>query len=216
MPDCVVVVSSTTTEAGKTWLTARLAKALGNTGIQVAARKPVQSFMESDDHTDADVLAEATGENPLVVCRQHRRFPIAMAPPMAADFLGQPSFKIADLIHELDLPDTGAALVEGVGGPRSPLAFDGDTVDLAAALDADFIVLVAKADLGVINAVLLSAGAFGPRQVIVFLNRFDADDELHLENLRWLRGNTSLDIVTAVEDLVSHVLETSGVEMEDR
>lgn len=216
MPDCIVVVSATSTESGKTWVTAQLARSLREAGIPVAARKPVQSFAQSDELTDADVLAEATGENPLVVCRPHRRFPVAMAPPMAADFLGQSSFKIAQLIGELDLPETGVALVEGVGGPRSPLAFDGDTVDLATSLDADFVVLVAGADLGAINAVLLSAGAFRPRQVVVFLNRFDPEEELHVENLRWLRGNTSLEIVTAVEDLVSHVLETTGVDVEDR
>ena len=216
MPDCVVVISATETEAGKTWLTAQLARALRDAGIPVAARKPVQSFTDTDERTDADVLAEATGENPLVVCRPHRRFPVAMAPPMAADFLGQSSFKIAQLINELDLPETGVALVEGVGGPRSPLAFDGDTVDLARGLDADFVVLVAGADLGAINAVLLSAGAFRPRAVVVFLNRFDAGDELHVENLRWLRGNTSLEIVTAVDDLVLHVLEMTGMDAEER
>ena len=48
--------------------------------------------------------------------------------------------------------------------------------------------LVADAGLGTINSVRLSVGALaGPRGLVVFLNRFDAADDLHRRNRDWLR-----------------------------
>jgi dethiobiotin synthetase len=82
-------------------------------------------------------------------------------------------------------PATAVGLVEGVGGPRSPLAADGDTVDLTEAVAADGVVLVAPADLGAINAVRLAAAPF-EAPVIVVLNRFDPADALQQANRSWL------------------------------
>ncbi len=57
-----------------------------------------------------------------------------MAPPMAADMLGLPPFTVAELAREMAQDGVGPAsvFVEGAGGPRSPIASDGDNVDLAA------------------------------------------------------------------------------------
>src|SRR5689334_19141825 len=129
----LVVVAGTATEVGKTWVGAALARELRGRGVKVAARKPVQSFEPGAGPTDADVLAAATGENPHDVCPRHRWLGVPMAPPMAADALGLSPVSLADLLSELQWPDgIHVGLLEGVGGPRSPLADDGDTVDLAA------------------------------------------------------------------------------------
>ena len=76
-----------------------------------------------------------------------------------------PPFTVADLVERAGLaaPASGVGLVEAAGGVRSPLADDGDAVDLAAALRPDRVVLVADAGLGTINAVRLAVGAAGPR-----------------------------------------------------
>ncbi|MGH2749510.1 MAG: ATP-dependent dethiobiotin synthetase BioD [Actinomycetota bacterium] len=205
MPDLTVVVSGTGTEIGKTWLTVELALALRKRGLRVAIRKPVQSFDSGERTTDADLLAEASGEDPLVVCPGHRRYPLAMAPPMAADALGGPPLELDELVEELDLPEAGIALIEGVGGPRSPLAHDGDTVDLARAVDADHIALVAHAGLGTINSVLTSTSAFDGLDPIVFFNRFDHADTLHVANQRWLSGVEGIDVVTDTTELISRL-----------
>ncbi|HEY6416293.1 MAG TPA: AAA family ATPase, partial [Acidimicrobiales bacterium] len=69
-PERLVVVTGTGTEVGKTWVACRLARALRERGLIVAARKPVQSYAAADapDGTDAALLAEATGETALLVC----------------------------------------------------------------------------------------------------------------------------------------------------
>jgi len=212
----IVLVAGTGTEVGKTYVTARLAASLRNRGMRVAARKPAQSFAPDDDSpTDADVLASATGEDPLVVCPTHRRFPLAMAPPMAAEALGRAAFTIADLAAEVSPPASSDELVfvESAGGVRSPLAADGDTVALAEALQPALVVLVADAGLGTINAVHLSVDALLGHRVVVFLNRFDSRHDLHTRNRDWLVTRAGLEVVTdpeTLERVVAAVLATSG------
>ena len=206
-PECLVVVTGTATEIGKTWVTARLAEDLVGSGHSVAARKPAQSFAPSDPPTDADVLAAATGDDPDRVCPAHRSYPVAMAPPMAAAALGRAPFTIADLVGELSWPPhTDVGLVEGAGGPRSPLADDGDTVDLAAALAPDRIVLVADAGLGTINAVRLAAPALVRiAPLCVVLNRYDARNDLHVRNREWLTDRDGFDVVVTIAELGARI-----------
>jgi dethiobiotin synthetase len=197
----VVVVTGTGTEVGKTWVAAEMARRLRARGVAVAARKPVQSFAPTDPTTDADVLAAATGEPPSRVCPPHRSLPCPMAPPMAAEALGRPPFRVADLVAELALPERGLVLVEGAGGVASPLAADGDTAALADALAPAAVVLVAGAGLGTINLVRLAAAALPPHRVVVVLNRFDRRDDLHARNRDWLATREGLEVVTDPEAL---------------
>ncbi len=208
-PERLVLVVGTGTEVGKTWVACRLARALRRRGLIVVARKPAQSYDAGDDlsDTDAALLAHATGDHPAAVCPQHRWYPVAMAPPMAAEALGRRPFTVADLVEELAWPTVvGVGLVEAAGGVRSPLAADGDGVALAAALRPDRVVLVADAGLGTINGVRLSVAALGPWPTTVVLNRFDAGDDVHVRNLEWLSGVDGLDVVTDAEDLVSPIV----------
>jgi dethiobiotin synthetase len=204
-----VVVAGTGTEIGKTWVTAALATALRSRGTPVVARKPVQSFApDHDAPTDAEVLGAATGEDPHAVCPAHRWLPRAMAPPMAAVALGSERFTFADLAMEIaqSSPRDTVVLVESVGGVRSPLADDGDTVALVAALQPALVVLVADAELGTLNVVRLSVDVLRPYRVVVYLNRFDRDRELHDRNHDWLVTREGLEVVTdpaALEHLVA-------------
>ena len=206
-PERLVLVLGTTTGVGKTWVTAALANAVRTTGKVVAARKPVQSYEPTARLTDADVLSSATGECATDVCPAHRWYPVAMAPPLAAEALGLAPFTLPALIDELRWPP-GAwlGLVEGVGGPRSPVAADADNVALARALRPDTLVLVADAGLGAINAVLLAVNAL-PRRPVVFLNRYVAGDPVHATNLEWLQHRAGLTVVTTVDALRHPTLE---------
>jgi dethiobiotin synthetase len=204
-PPRLVFVAGTATDVGKTWWTAALARELRARGIAVAARKPVQSGLAQP--TDADVLASATGEHTDVVCLPHRRYDLAWAPPMAAAERGEPPYSVHDLVAELAWPpDARVGLVEGVGGPRSPVASDGDNVDLARALAPDLVVLVADAGLGTINAVRLSAAVLTPAPVVLALNRF-GDDVLHERNRAYLEKHEHLDVVTAPSQLAMRLTE---------
>jgi dethiobiotin synthetase len=203
-PRRLVFVAGTATDVGKTWWTAAVARELRAAGVAVAARKPVQSG-EPGATTDAELLGAATGEDPAVVCPPTRTYLLAWAPPMAARELGASPFTTADLVGGIAWPaaiDVG--LVEGVGGPRSPISDDGDNVELAQLLAPDLVVLVADAGLGTINAVRLSRDAFAAFPVVVALNRF-GDDPLHTRNLAHLTDVDGDDVVTSPRDLADRL-----------
>ena len=186
----VLFVTGTGTEVGKTWFASRLITAWRDAGVAVVARKPAQSFEPGTGPTDADLLGAASGEDPLSVCPAHRWYEVPMAPPIAAAVLGRPAITVAELVAECAPGPAGAiTLVEGAGGPRSPIAEDGDSVDLARALGAERVLLVADAGLGTINAVRLCLEALRGFQVLVALNRFDPADDLHRRNRAWLEDH---------------------------
>jgi dethiobiotin synthetase len=191
-----VFVAGTTTEVGKTWWGCATIAQLVRDGIPVSARKPAQSFAPDElGATDAELLAGACGVDPEAVCPRPRWYEVPMAPPMAAEVLGRPPFRVVDLVAELAPAANGELqFVEGAGGPRSPIACDGDNVDLAVAIAPAAVVLVASAELGVINAVRMSAAAFAPvvdagAHLVVALNRYDDRDDLQRRNRAWLAGD---------------------------
>jgi dethiobiotin synthase len=204
-PERLVLVTGTGTEVGKTWVAAAVLRHLAAAGHRVAARKPAQSFGPADpaESTDAAVLGAATGEGPTTVCPPPRWYPVAMAPPMAAEVLGRPPFTVADLVAEVRWPAaTAVGLVEAAGGIRSPQADDGDAVALGRLLRPDVVVLVADAGLGTINDVRLAVDALAaptgvPAPVVVVLNRFDPADDLHRRNRDWLVDRDGTAVVTA-------------------
>jgi dethiobiotin synthetase len=208
-----VLLTGTETEVGKTWWGRATIDALRTDGTVVAARKTAQSYAPEElGSTDAEILGRASGEPAEMVCPRHRWYAVPMAPPMAADVLGLPPFTIDELIAELaPVPaDCEVTIVEGAGGPRSPIAADGDSVHLGRALEVDTVVLVAPAGLGTINAVRLSAAALrselAAATLLVALNRFDGDDVLHRRNHGWL-ASEGFDLVTSPAELADALRE---------
>ena len=210
-PRLVAVVTGTATDIGKTWLTVETVNGLRRQHLSVAARKPAQSFEPTTETTDAHLLGRAAGEAPTKVCPQHRWYPVAMAPPMAAARLGISPPLIRELIDEINegwpSPAADVGLVEGAGGVASPLAIDGDSSDLARGVGADLVVLVADAGLGTINAVRLAARALEPLPLVVYLNRFDPRQELHSRNRAWLTEVEGLQLCCDAEALSARILE---------
>lgn len=203
-PDRLVLVAGTGTEIGKTWVACRLARALRDAGTTVAARKPAQSHDPADGAAlDAELLAAATGEDPDAVCPPGRTYPVAMAPPMAAEVLGRPVPTTAELAGALVWP-AGAevGIVETAGGVRSPQAADGDAVDLARLLGPDLVVLVADAGLGTIHSVRCAAAALDGMPLAVVLNRYDPGADLHRRNRAWLAERDRLPVYTSPEELL--------------
>ncbi|CAN5621685.1 dethiobiotin synthase [soil metagenome] len=219
-PELLIAVAGTGTEVGKTWMTVRLVEELRARSVTVAARKPAQSFDEGDTETDASLLAAATGVDPLTVCPAHRWYPIAMAPPMAADLLDREPIFIRDLVHEIDVSwhdpmlasgHAQVGLVELAGGPWSPMAHDGDGLDLVALVGVDLVVLVADAGLGTINSVRPAVEALEERApVLVVLNRYDDTVELHRRNRVWMADHHGFDIVVSPQALAERIVVQLG------
>lgn len=214
-PALLVVVGGTATEVGKTWVGARLLEHLRRDGVTVAARKPAQSFDPGDlaagVATDADELARATGADAHDVCPPHRWYPVAMAPPMAADELGLPPITLDELLAEIRWPDgLSVGLVETAGGLRSPIAHDGAGTDLISRLQPDVVVIVADAGLGVIHNVRSAVAAVPTGEPVVYLNHFDAGDRLHVLNRGWLETRDGLAVETDVGGLAARLQHRMG------
>ncbi|MCH7788393.1 MAG: dethiobiotin synthase [Acidobacteria bacterium] len=202
-PDQLVFVVGTETEVGKTWASAALLRRWRTEGVNVSARKPVQSFDPDDPAPlDSEVLSAASGELESAVCQFS--LPVPMAPPMAAASLGVSAPTLDELVAACSFDDgVDIGLIEGVGGVYSPLADDGHNLDLIERIAPDRVVLVADARLGVINAVRSATIEMGDLTHVVFLNRFDPDDPLHVANLGWLRDRDHLEVTTSIDALAS-------------
>ena len=207
----LVCCVGTGTDVGKTWVGAAVLADLRGRGLRVAARKPVQSFDPAAGlPTDADVLAAATGERVEDVCPADGWFEVAMAPPMAAAVLGRQCPTVAGLAARVGATVAGCDLVwvEGAGGLRSPMAADGDGLDLCRLLRPDAVVLVADPGLGTINSVRLTldalAGVAG--DTVVVLNRFDGGDPLHVRNRDWLVERDRRQVVTDTGTLAERLV----------
>jgi dethiobiotin synthetase len=212
-PGRLVVVTGTGTEVGKTWVSAAVLRLARAQGLSVAARKPAQSFApdQGPDQRDAYLLAAATGEPADVVCRPERSYPVPMAPPMAAEALGRDLPDLAGLVAEIGAswPGEGGCdlgLVEGAGGVASPITIDGDCADLAHALSPDIVVLVGDPSLGVINSGRLCVRALHPLPVVVHLNRFEPENDLHRRNRDWLVGHDAMRVTTSAGALLGEVI----------
>jgi dethiobiotin synthetase len=198
----LVGVVGTHTEVGKTWVTSNLARELVARGLKVAARKPAQSFEPDSGATDAEQLAAATGESVHDVCPSHRWYPRALAPPMAIDILGGQPLRLADLLAEIRWPPAvDVRFIETVGGVRSPIAHDADSIDLIVKVAVDEILLVADAGLGTLNAVRLTSACLPKIRTTVFLNRYDAGNDLHRRNREWLIERDRMEVVTEIQAL---------------
>lgn len=225
--------TGTGTEIGKTWVATGLARVLREQGRPIRACKPVQSHDPAErGPTDAEALAEATGQDPDDVCPPEYTYPVPLAPPMAARELGRPCPSLDDLTRicrsgpapvgvAAGVGDAGAGdaeesaggadlcadlcIVEGAGGLYSPLAADGDNLGLIERLDPDRVVVVAPAGLGAIHDVVACAAPLADRQPVVFLNHFNPRDEVHVLNLNWLTKVRGLMAVTSLENLAERV-----------
>lgn len=206
-PKHLIAIVGTNTEVGKTWIGCKILRLARAAGLRVAARKPAQSFAAGDTSaTDAELLATASGESPHDVCPAHRWYRMAMAPPMAADALRQARITLEELTNELQWPaDADVGVIETAGGLLSPIAHDGDNLELLRAIKPDRVLLVADAGLGTINAVRLSLRALTDFVTCVVLNRYDIGDELHRRNRDWLREqygvNAAIDAAECWENL---------------
>ena len=159
----ILFVTGTGTGVGKTVVTAALASAARQAGLDVAVCKPVQTGTDSGD----DDLAEVARLSGVTERAGLARYPQPLAPVAAAEQAGTAlpgRDDVLRLIAGLDRPGR-LTLVEGAGGLLVDLAEPGVTLrDLAVALGAAVLV-VATAELGTLNHTALTLEALAARGV---------------------------------------------------
>lgn len=170
-------IAGTDTGVGKTWITAHLARALRDRGLDVGVWKPVQSgAVCGDPRADSYVLKTVSGvpETEAEIC------PVSFAPPVAPWIAARAAGReltLAGLLAagQLLFPKHRLWLVEGAGGLAVPVTGESLVVHLAAKLGFPLL-LVARPGLGTVNHALLSvafARHHGLEVMGIVLNGYD-------------------------------------------
>lgn len=158
-----VFVVGTDTGVGKTVVTAGLTRWLREDGVDAVAVKPCQTGYPEDD--DAGFVREVCDDDAAAAC--HRTLEPPLAPAVAAERTD------TDLSYGAILADcretvqaSEAAVLEGIGGLRVPLADGRDVLDLVAGVGLPAVV-VARSGLGTLNHTALTVDALRSRGVEV-------------------------------------------------
>lgn len=153
-------VTATGTDIGKTYVAAGLLTAWRESGLSVAATKPVMSgFSEHElDQSDAGRLLDAMGqavtpETVSEICLHRLTPPLAPNVAMRQAGIVQDYGAIRDFVSARLNLSADRHLVEGAGGIMSPLTDDSLQIDLASDLGLP-IILVTAAYLGSVSHTL--------------------------------------------------------------
>lgn len=151
-----LLVTGTDTGVGKTVIAAALVLALRESGARALGFKPAETGLGAGEPADSQVLAAASGlDEPLA--QPLLRLSEPLAPAVAAERAG---IALEPRLLEERVGMLRAAgyrlVVEGAGGLLAPLAWGFTALDLARRCRFE-AVLVARAGLGTLNHVALSA-----------------------------------------------------------
>ncbi|MBM2820021.1 MAG: ATP-dependent dethiobiotin synthetase BioD [Nitrosarchaeum sp.] len=172
-------ITGTDTGIGKTYLTAGLALAMKNSGIDVGVMKPFATGTPQKTgykSEDVKILVEASGTKDDENLINPYFFPIPASPYMAANKLKSlidvslvlERFEKLQSLHD-------AVLVEGIGGIMTPILKDYCIADLIKDMNLEALV-VAGSRIGTINHTLLTCYAcrkYGIKTKGIIINNFD-------------------------------------------
>lgn len=149
-------VTGTTTGAGKTTVTAALARALVARRVSVAAIKPLETGVDPRP-ADAEQLAEACGRPDLATdpAWYRARRPLS---PYAATLEGESPPDLERIVERIGTIEAELLLCEGAGGLLVPLDRHRTIADLAQRTGLPLVV-VAPDRLGVLSDVLATVEA---------------------------------------------------------
>lgn len=202
-------VTGTDTEVGKTFVACALLHALRKKGWTALGMKPVAAGFDAEGkNEDVEQLIAASSRleatNGAAAPRElvnPYAFHAAIAPHIAAAEEGR-TISLAHIVAAFaqlrGLAD--AVLVEGVGGFCVPLGPDGNTADLAVALDLP-VILVVGMRLGCINHALLTEQAIAARGLKLtgwVANRIDPAMSRFDENLAALQEQINAPLLGIV------------------
>lgn len=204
-----LIVTGTSTDVGKTVVTAALAAAARSAGRTVAVCKPAQTGVAPGEPGDLAVIERLSGVTRTL---ELARYPEPLAPDTAARRCGQPLLTLGETVAGIDsLADADLTLIEGAGGLLVRVG-EFTLLELAQKLDAPVLV-VAAAGLGTLNHSELTTRALaaaGVRCAGLVIGSWPSAPDLASECNR-----TDLPEVTGVE-VVGVIPEGAGQWLPER
>lgn len=194
----LLFVTGTSTDVGKTIVTAALAATARAAGASVAVCKPAQTGVAPGEPGDLAVIERLGGVTRTV---ELARYPDPLAPDTAARRCGQPLLTLAETAAAVEsLDDADLTLVEGAGGLLVRMG-EFTLLELAQKLDAP-VLLVAAAGLGTLNHSELTTRALaaaGVRCAGLVIGSWPDEPDLASEcNRADLPAVTGVDIVGTI------------------
>ncbi len=186
----VIAVTGTSTDVGKTVVTAAIAALCPDV---VTVLKPAQTGLSLDEAGDVDAVKALV---PHVETMELVRYPDPVAPATAARLSGIPTLGVAEVVEGIEEADADLVLLEGAGGLLVRLSDDPvlTFADLLVEIGAP-AVLVTTVELGTLNHTALTLEAMHARGIElagVVVGAWPQEPDLvhwtNLEDLRTLVG----------------------------
>ncbi|WP_280228771.1 dethiobiotin synthase [Nocardia cyriacigeorgica] len=149
-----LLVTGTSTDIGKTIVTAALAATAAAAGRSVAVCKPAQTGVAQDEPGDLATVTQLAGVTRTV---ELARYPEPLAPDTAARRCGAPLLAIDETLSAITELTDDVVLVEGAGGLLVRIG-EFTLLDLAVELSAPVLVVTAPG-LGTLNHTELTTRA---------------------------------------------------------
>lgn len=205
-----IFIVGTSTDVGKTFVSALIVKKLRQSGANVAYYKPAMSGNQRDKQGnlipgDALYVKEtAFLEQPLQEMYSYA-YETAVSPHLASKLEGRP-IQLLELKQELQAlsKEYDYITIEGAGGILCPIQAQPMVLlsDLIKCWDCACL-LVADAGLGTLNMVGLTAFYMKKWNIAVkgiILNRFDPQSILHQDNKKMCEQMTQIPVVACVQE----------------
>jgi len=206
-----IFITATGTDIGKTYVSSLWIKELKKRGSSAGYFKPVLSGAQTKKNgrmIDSDVhyVCKTAGilKNPEELVSY--AFKMAVSPHLAAKIENKPikKEKIFSDFQRVS-KEYDYMVVEGCGGIACPIYLEEETIlltDLVQMLGLE-ILIVASAELGTINATILTA-AFAEKHKIpikgIVLNRFQKGNFLHEDNRLQIERLTDISVIAVVQE----------------
>ncbi|MDF2499580.1 MAG: dethiobiotin synthetase [Anaerosporomusa subterranea] len=203
-----IYITATGTDIGKTYVTGLLVKLLRNSEINAGYYKPALSgaaFVDGEVIPgDCKFVADTAGITNQPHTLASYIYKTAVSPHLAAQIENrpiEPVVIVADFAKAKQHFDY--ITVEGCGGIVCPLRLDEQTLlqtDIIKLLNLD-VLIVASAELGTINSVVLTIDYARNQGIVVkgiILNKYDDSNFLHKDNKQVIERLTQLPVVACV------------------
>ncbi len=198
-----IFITATDTDAGKTYVSSLILRALRNERVDAVGYKPICC----GDRNDALELADASGLSDTDEDVLNRINPVWMktpaAPHVASMFENKPVEKEVLLNAYKALKDEHACVItEGVGGWLVPInGMDFSVAELATEI-GDPVIIVVGNKLGALNHTLLTVEAMRSRGVepagLIFNNLVDELDTATITNKGIVEDMCGVEVITDV------------------
>ena len=206
-------ITGTDTDVGKTVVTAGLARACADKGIDVGIMKPFAAGKRQTkgfSSQDTEILSKAARVSDPESLVNPQFFPLPASPYTASINLGQ----------NVDLPNVfrcyktlsdkhGVMIVEGMGGIMTPILKNYFVADLISEMNLDSIIIT-RTKIGTVNHTIMTAKICKQYNISVkgiIINNFDKEGYPSLELKRDLENLTGLNVLAIIPRLADLSIE---------